>query len=84
MSYTVKFTDREFQYVNQLLQLENGIMATYQIEDNYNARKSMTRAYAEVKWQEYDKMYPITDTREYQSKEEFFANEFFIPANDQN
>lgn len=82
MTYNVKFNEREFKYVNDLLQVEQGIMATYEIEANFNARKNMTRAFAEVKWEEYNKMYPVTETREYKSKNEFFANEFFIPANE--
>lgn len=82
MTYNVKFNEREFKYVNDLLQIEQGTMATYEIEANFNARKNMTRAFAEVKWEEYNKMYPVTETREYKSKNEFFANEFFIPANE--
>ena len=82
MKYDVKFDEREFKYVNDLLQVEQGTMATYEIEANFNARKKMTRAFAEVKWEEYNEMYPDSQFREYKSKNEFFANEFFIPANE--
>lgn len=82
MKYNVKFDEREFKYVNDLLQIEQGTMATYEIEANFNARKKMTRAFAEVKWVEYNEMYPDTQFREYKNKNDFFANEFFIPANE--
>lgn len=82
MTYNVKFDEREFKYVSDLLQIEQGTMATYEIEANFNARKKMTRAFAEVKWEEYNEKYPDTQFREYKNKNDFFANEFFIPANE--
>ena len=42
----------------------------------------MKRAEAEVAWEKYNElMPPDAQFREYNSKEEFFANEFFITTN---
>jgi len=82
MTYVVEFKDREFEYMNDMLQLEQGIMATYEIEVNYTIRKKMRKAYAEVKWDAYTHAHPLIEMREYQSKEQFLANEFFIPAHE--
>lgn len=76
MNYVVHFDERTFNYVNDLLlSIHNGELATYEIVDNYNARKSMTRAKAEVEWHR-------SHPHDYESKSEFFANEFFIPVTD--
>ena len=46
-------------------------------DEGYKLRVAMKRAEAEVAWQEYIAIHQ-QDHREYHSKEEFFANEFFI------
>ena len=47
--------------------------------EGYKLRVAMKRAEAEVAWEKYNElMPPDTQFREYNSKEEFFANEFFI------
>ena len=51
----------------------------HMLDEGYKLRVAMKRAEAEVAWEKYNElMPPDTQFREYNSKEEFFANEFFI------
>ena len=74
MKYVIELDKETYEYFKGLPMFSNAYA-----EEGYKLRVAMKRAEAEVAWEKYNElMPPDTQFREYNSKEEFFANEFFI------
>ena len=81
MKYVIELDKETYEYFKGMALADDGLpmFSNAYADEGYKLRVAMKRAEAEVAWEKYnDLMPPDTQFREYKSKEEFFANEFFI------
>ena len=84
MKYTIELDKETDEYFKGLCLCDDGLpmFSNAYADEGYKLRVAMKRAEAEVAWEKYNElMPPDAQFREYNSKEEFFANEFFITTN---
>ena len=80
MKYVMELDKETYEYFKGMVLADDGLpmFSNAYAEEGYKLRVAMKRA-EEVAWEKYNElMPPDTQFREYNSKEEFFANEFFI------
>ena len=79
MNYYIELDENTYEYFKGIVLSDDGLpmFSNAFADEGYKLRVAMKRAEAEVAWQEYIAIHQ-QDHREYHSKEEFFANEFFI------
>lgn len=81
MKYKIEWDKETYEYFKGLCLCDDGLpmFSNAYANEGYKLRVAMKRAEAEVAWEKYNElMPPDAQFREYNSKEEFFANEFFI------
>ena len=81
MKYKIELEKETYEYFKGLCLCDDGLpmFSNAYANEGYKLRVAMKRAEAEVAWEKYNElMPPDAQFREYNSKEEFFANEFFI------
>ena len=84
MNYVIELDEATYQYFKGMALGDDGLpmFSNAYADEGYKLRVAMKRAEAEVAWEKYNElMPPDAQFREYNSKEEFFANEFFITTN---
>ena len=84
MNYVIELDENTYEYFKGIVCSDDRLPMSSNAfaDEGYQLRLAMIRAEAEVAWEEYlgisDAMNLPHAYREYASKEEFFANEFFI------
>ena len=81
MNYVIELDEATYQYFKGMALADDGLpmFSNAYADEGYKLRVAMKRAEAEVAWEKYNEMMPPdTQFREYNSKEEFFVNEYFI------
>ena len=84
MKYVIELDKETYEYFKGIVLSDDGLpmFSNAYADEGYKLRVAMKRAEAEVAWEKYNElMPPDAQFREYNSKEEFFANEFFITTN---
>lgn len=86
MNYILDLDEETYQYFKGIVTSDDGLpmFSNAFADEGYKLRLAMRRAEAEVAWEEYlaisNAMSTPPASREYRTKQEFFANEFFIPV----
>jgi len=84
VNYVIELDEKTYEYFKGIVLSDDGLpmFSNAFADEGYKLRLAMKRAEAEVAWEEYlgisNAMNVPHAHREYASKEEFFANEFFI------
>ena len=81
MKYVMELDKETYEYFKGMVLADDGLpmFSNAYAEEGYKLHVAMKWAEAEVAWEKDNElMPPDTQFREYNSKEEFFANEFFI------
>ena len=78
LNYVIELDEKTYQYFKGIACSDDGLpmFSNAFADEGYRLRVAMKRAEAEVAWAEYTAIHQDPEDR--RSKEEFFANEFFI------
>ncbi len=80
MMYKLELDKVAFKYLKGLACTDDGLPMFAPITGSYELRSAIKRAEAEVAWVMYTEKEPDAAHREYATKDQFYANEFFLPV----